>query len=186
MLNVNLLKLVVVSALAVVTTTMTMTTTTVYAQNQTTTNATGTNVTTTTNATGTNVTTTTPANATIVTTLILYPGKVWESPLNSESEEVIQLSPQNIQYQQTDPGFAKLAQVTADCLNKYNALFHSVQSANVTDEDSNSQKLCIDIIVQGLTQFCESTDFATFDIQKCEEARAMTQRYLAETGRFFG
>jgi hypothetical protein len=61
-------------------------------------------------------TTTTTNNTTIITTLVWNPG---EEPQNIGGrpiggEEVQQLSPENIQYQQTDPAFAKLAQTTAN------------------------------------------------------------------------
>ena len=77
------------------------------AQNMTATTNTTTNVTNTTAAGGggaaavTNATTTTG----IITNLTWFDG------------QVDQLSPENIQYQHTDPAFAKLAQTTADCLN---------------------------------------------------------------------
>jgi hypothetical protein len=56
----------------------------------------------------------------------------------------------------------------------------------MTAEDINSQDLCTDVIRQGIDQFCESTDFATFDIQKCEEARTMSERYLQVAEVIFG
>ena len=117
----------------------------------------------------TNLNATSAANATngnttrIITNLTWYNGSV--------QEQVEQLSPENIQYQQTDPGFAKLAQTTADCLNDYNA---------------NRQDLCTDVISQGINQFCESTDFATFDIAKCEEARNMSETYVQVVERVYG
>jgi PAC2 family len=55
-----------------------------------------------------------------------------------------------------------------------------------TAEDIQGQDLCTDVIRQGVAQFCESTDFATFDIQKCEEARIMTDTYLGVAEAFYG
>jgi hypothetical protein len=55
-----------------------------------------------------------------------------------------------------------------------------------TAEDKQRQDLCTDVIRQGIDQFCESTDFATFDIQKCEEARNMSERYVQVVEVIFG
>jgi hypothetical protein len=35
------------------------------------------------------------------------------------------------------------------------------------------------VINQGVAQFCESTDSATFDSQQCQEAEIMTDDYVA-------
>jgi hypothetical protein len=148
----------------------------------------------------TNLNPTSAANATngnttrIITNLTWYNGSV--------QEQVEQLSPENIQYQQTDPSFAKLAQTTADCLNDYNAIFEKLEAFNqqyqqeigenpdfgtgYTVEDINRQDLCTDVISQGINQFCESTDFATFDIAKCEEARNMSETYVQVVERVYG
>jgi hypothetical protein len=152
--------------------------TTVYAQqsaapqNMTTTT---TNVTNTTaaGAAATNATTTTST----ITNLTWFDGKV------------DQLSPENIQYQHTDPAFAKLAQTTADCLNDLNEIYAKVEAnpqfseapgsaTAFTPGDIQGQNQCTDVINQGVAQFCESTDSATFDSQKCEEARIMTEDYV--------
>ena len=158
----------------------------VYAQQQSTapqnmtTTTTTTNVTNTTAAGGaaatnaTNVTTTTTG---IITNLTWFDGKV------------DQLSPENIQYQHTDPAFAKLAQTTADCLNDLNEIYAKVESnpqfseapgsaTAYTPGDIQGQNQCTDVINQGVAQFCESTDSATFDSQKCEEAMIMTDDYV--------
>lgn len=125
----------------------------------------------------TNATTTT-TTGTIITNLTWFDGKV------------DQLSPENIQYQQTDPAFAKLAQTTADCLNDLNGIYAKVEAnpqfreapgsaTAYTPGDIQGQNQCTDIINQGVAQFCESTeDSATFDSQKCEEARLMTDDYV--------
>lgn len=152
--------------------------TTVYAQqsaapqNMTTTT---TNVTNTTaaGAAATNATTTTST----ITNLTWFDGKV------------DQLSPENIQYQQADPAFAKLAQTTADCLNDLNEIYAKVEAnpqfseapgsaTAFTPGDIQGQNQCTDVINQGVAQFCESTDSATFDSQKCEEARITTEDYV--------
>jgi hypothetical protein len=152
--------------------------TTVYAQqsaapqNMTTTT---TNVTNTTaaGAAATNATTTTST----ITNLTWFDGKV------------DQLSPENIQYQHTDLAFAKLAQTTADCLNDLNEIYAKVEAnpqfseapgsaTAFTPGDIQGQNQCTDVINQGVAQFCESTDSATFDSQKCEEARIMTEDYV--------
>jgi hypothetical protein len=151
--------------------------TTVYAQQS----AAPQNMTTTTNvinttaagAAATNATTTT----TIITNLTWFDGKV------------DQLSPENIQYQHTDPAFAKLAQTTANCLNDLNAIYAKVEANPQFREapgsatayspgDIQGQNQCTDMINQGVAQFCESTDSATFDNQKCDEARIMTEDYV--------
>src|ERR671910_1766013 len=156
-------------------------TTTVYAQqsaapqNMTTTN-TNTTVTNTTAAGGAAATNaTTPTG--IITNLTWFDG------------EVDQLSPENIQYQHTDPAFAKLAQTTSDCLNDLNKIYAKVQAnpqfseapgsaTAYTPGDIQGQDQCTDVINQGVAQFCESTDSATFDSQKCQEARIMTEDYI--------
>ena len=103
--------------------------------------------------------------------------------------QVDQLSPENIQYQHTDPAFAKLAQTTADCLNDLNKIYAKVEAnpqfseapgsaTAYTPGDIQGQDQCTDVINQGVAQFCESTDSATFDSQKCEEARIMTEDYV--------
>ena len=158
---------------------------TVYAQqsaapqNMTTTTNTTTTVTNTTAAGGaaaaaTNATTTTG----IITNLTWFDG------------QVDQLSPENIQYQHTDPAFAKLAQTTADCLNDLNGIYAKVEAnpqfseapgsaTAYTPGDIQGQDQCTDVINQGVAQFCESTDSATFDSQKCQEAEIMTDDYVA-------
>jgi hypothetical protein len=135
---------------------------------------------TTTNATTTNATTTTG----IITNLTWFDGRV------------DQLSPANIQYQYTDPAFAKLAQTTADCLNDLNNIYAKVEAnpqlreapgsaTAYTPGDIQGQDQCTDVINQGVTQFCESTDFATFDNQKCQEARIMTDDYVGVAEALF-
>ena len=102
---------------------------------------------------------------------------------------VDQLSPENIQYQHTDPAFANLAQTTADCLNDLNKISAKVEAnpqfseapgsaTAYTPGDIQGQDQCTDVINQGVAQFCESTDSATFDSQKCEEARITTEDYV--------
>jgi hypothetical protein len=120
---------------------------------------------------------TTTSTGTIITNLTWFDGKV------------DQLSPENIQYQQTDPAFARLAQTTADCLNDLNGIYAKVEAnpqfreapgsaTAYTPGDIQGQNQCTDVINQGVAQFCESTDSATFDSQKCEEARLMTDDYV--------
>jgi hypothetical protein len=122
----------------------------------------------------TNATTTTTG---IITNLTWFDGKV------------DQLSPENIQHQHTDPAFAKLAQTTADCLNDLNQIYAKVEAnpqfreapgsaTAYTPGDIQGQNQCTDVINQGVAQFCESTDSATFDSQKCQEARIMTDDYV--------
>ncbi len=144
------------------------------------------NTTTIANATSLNATTTAANATTNATTTRIITNLTWWG-----SDLVEQLSPQNIQYQQTDPAFAKLAQITADCLNDYNAIFERLEAAGggtqlLTAEDIRGQDLCTDVIRQGVNQFCESTDFVTFDIQKCEEAHKITDTYLGIVERVFG
>ena len=125
----------------------------------------------------TNATTITKTTGTIITNLTWFDGKV------------DQLSPENIQYQQTDPAFAMLAQTTADCLNDLNQIYAKVEAnpqfreapgsaTAYTPGDIQGQNQCTDMINQGVAQFCESTDPAAFDSQKCEEARLMTDDYV--------
>lgn len=164
---------------------------TVYAQqsaapqNMTTTTNTTTTVTNTTAAAGgaaaaTNATTTTG----IITNLTWFDG------------QVDQLSPENIQYQHTDPAFAKLAQTTADCLNDLNGIYAKVEAnpqfseapgsaTAYTPGDIQGQDQCTDVINQGVAQFCESTDSATFDSQKCQEAEIMTEDYVGVAEALF-
>jgi hypothetical protein len=177
-------------------------TTAVYAQSPSQQNMTATTMNTTTpittNTTATNATNATPAargatnatnatattsNTTIITTLVWNPGDEPEIIGGAEfggpeislgGERVIQLIPQNIQYQQTDPAFAKLAQTTADCVNELNPILERIDAsgqgdAAITSEDIQSVDLCADVIRQGIDQFCESTDFATFDIQSVKK-----------------
>jgi hypothetical protein len=159
------------------------------------TNATTTNATAPQNMTTTTATNTTAAgggaaatNATttrgIITNLTWFDG------------QVDQLSPENIQYQHTDPAFAKLAQTTADCLNDLNKIYAKVEAnpqfseapgsaTAYTPGDIQGQDQCTDVINQGVAQFCESTDSATFDSQKCQEARIMTEDYVGVAEALF-
>jgi hypothetical protein len=138
-----------------------------------------TNVTTTltnaTNATSTNATAGT--NATNTTRIIT--NLTWR-----DTGDVQIMSPQNIQYQQTDPAFSKLAQLTSDCLDLYNTMTKSgiYRSA----ENIQKQDFCTDVIRQGIAQFCQSTDFATFDLSKCEEAKKMSERYVQVVEYLYG
>jgi cytoskeletal protein RodZ len=150
-------------------------------QNMTTTSTNTTNVTNTTAAAAaTNATTTTG----IITNLTWFDG------------QVDQLSPENIQYQHTDPAFAKLAQTTADCLNDLNGIYAKVEAnpqfgeapgsaTAYTPGDIQGQDQCTDVINQGVAQFCESTDSATFDSQKCQEAEIMTDDYVGVAEALF-
>ena len=110
--------------------------------------------------------------------------------------QVDQLSPENIQYQHTDPAFAKLAQTTADCLNDLNKIYAKVEAnpqfseapgsaTAYTPGDIQGQDQCTDVINQGVAQFCESTDSATFDSQKCQEAEIMTEDYIGVAEALF-
>ena len=151
--------------------------------------------TTTTTTTTTNVTNTTAAgaaaaatNATTTTGII--------TNLTWFDGQVDQLSPENIQYQHTDPAFAKLAQTTADCLNDLNGIYAKVEAnpqfseapgsaTAYTPGDIQGQDQCTDVINQGVAQFCESTDSATFDSQKCQEAEIMTDDYVGVAEALF-
>jgi hypothetical protein len=133
-----------------------------------------------TNATATNATATTG----IITNLTWFDGRV------------DQLSPENIEYQHTDPAFAKLAQTTADCLNDLNGIYAKVEAnpqfseapgsaTAYTPGDIQGQDQCTDVINQGVAQFCESTDSATLDSQKCQEAEIMTDDYVGVAEALF-
>ena len=161
------------------TNTTTVTNTTAAGGGAAATNATATNATAT-NATATNATATTS----IITNLTWFDG------------QVDQLSPENIQYQHTDPAFAKLAQTTADCLNDLNKIYAKVEAnpqfseapgsaTAYTPGDIQGQDQCTDVINQGVAQFCESTDSATFDSQKCQEAEIMTEDYVGVAEALF-
>jgi hypothetical protein len=161
---------------------MTTTTNTTAAATNATVSQNMTNITSVTNTTaagtaGTAATNATTTTSTIITNLTWFDGKV------------DQLSPENIQYQQTDPAFAMLAQTTADCLNDLNGIYAKVEAnpqfreapgsaTAYTPGDIQGQNQCTDMRNQGVVQFCESTDSATFDSQKCEEARLMTDDYV--------
>lgn len=132
--------------------------------------------------------TTTTANATNLnaTATLIITNLTWYT-----TQQVDQLSPAAIQYQREDPAFAKLAQTTADCLDDYNAIFERIEAnpgsgAAYTVEDINRQDLCTDVIRQEINHFCESTDFATSDIAKCEEARKMSETYVQVVETIFG
>lgn len=132
--------------------------------------------------------TSTTANATNLnaTATLIITNLTWYT-----TQQVDQLSPAAIQYQREDPAFAKLAQTTADCLDDYNAIFERIEAnpgsgAAYTVEDINRQDLCTDVIRQEINHFCESTDFATSDIAKCEEARKMSETYVQVVETIFG
>ena len=132
--------------------------------------------------------TSTTANATNLnaTATLIITNLTWYT-----TQRVDQLSPAAIQYQREDPAFAKLAQTTADCLEDYNAIFERIEAnpgsgAAYTVEDINRQDLCTDVIRQEINHFCESTDFATSDIAKCEEARKMSETYVQVVETIFG
>jgi cytoskeletal protein RodZ len=159
------------------------------ATNATTTNATAPqNMTTTTNTTTTVTNTTAAGGAAAATNATTTTGII--TNLTWFDGQVDQLSPENIQYQHTDPAFAKLAQTTADCLNDLNGIYAKVEAnpqfseapgsaTAYTPGDIQGQDQCTDVINQGVAQFCESTDSATFDSQKCQEAEIMTDDYVA-------
>lgn len=91
---------------------------TVYAQQS----AAPQNMTTTTNTT--TVTNTTAAGGAAATNATTTTGII--TNLTWFDGQVDQLSPENIQYQHTDPAFAKLAQTTADCLIYHNIIIQFV------------------------------------------------------------
>jgi hypothetical protein len=130
---------------------------------------------------GTNTTNATAVvNATAANVTRIITNLTWES-----TGQVNQLRPQIIQYQQTDPAFAKLAQTTADCLNAFNTIFNITKPRETYNaEDINRQSLCGDMISQGINQFCEN--FATFDINKCAAAREMSETYVQVVEALFG
>jgi hypothetical protein len=142
--------------------------------------------TTTANATNLNATATAENATANATSTLIITNLTWYT-----TQRVDQLSPAAIQYQRQDPAFAKLAQTTADCLDDYNAIFERIEAnpgsgAAYTVEDINRQDLCTDVIRQEINHFCESTDFATFDIAKCEEARKMSETYMQVVETIFG
>jgi len=99
------------------------------------------------------------------------------------------LSPANIQYQQTDPVFAKLVQTLNDCLTHYNSIFQRMSTTPEKyplTEEINRQDLCTDTVSQGLGLLCDALDFVTYDMAKCEEARIMTDTYLAVAETLYG
>lgn len=141
---------------------------------------------TTANATNLNATATTENATANATATLIITNLTWYT-----TQRVDQLSPAAIQYQREDPAFAKLAQTTADCLDDYNAIFERIEAnpgsgAAYTVEDINRQDLCTDVIRQEINHFCESTDFATFDIAKCEEARKMSETFVQVVETIFG
>jgi hypothetical protein len=156
-------------------------------QNMTNNNTAITTTTITANATNLNATSTAEnATSTNTTATLIITNLTWYT-----TQRVDQLSPAAIQYQREDPAFAKLAQTTADCLDDYNAIFERIEAnpgsgAAYTVEDINRQDLCTDVIRQGINHFCESSDFATFDIAKCEEARKMSETYVQVVETIFG
>lgn len=164
---------------------------TVYAQQS----AAPQNMTTTTNTTTvTNTTAAGGAAATNATNATTTTGII--TNLTWFDGQVDQLSPENIQYQHTDPAFAKLAQTTADCLNDLNKIYAKVEAnpqfseapgsaTAYTPGDIQGQDQCTDVINQGVAQFCESTDSATFDSQKCQEAEIMTEDYVGVAEALF-
>jgi hypothetical protein len=152
------------------------------------------NVTTTTNTTTTVTNTTAAGGAAAATNATTTTGII--TNLTWFDGQVDQLSPENIQYQHTDPAFAKLAQTTADCLNDLNGIYAKVEAnpqfgeapgsaTAYTPGDIQGQDQCTDVINQGVAQFCESTDSATFDSQKCQEARIMTEDYVGVAEALF-
>ena len=184
--------------------------TTVYAQNSTTSTTTITPPTNTTTAAGTAATNATaPQNMTTTTTTnVTNMAAAGTAATNATTTDTIitnltwfdgrvdQLSPENIQYQHTDPAFAKLAQTTADCLNDLNQIYAKVEAnpqfreapgsaTAYTPGDIQGQDQCTDVINQGVAQFCESTDSATFDSQKCQEAEIMTEDYIGVAEALF-
>ena len=184
--------------------------TTVYAQNSTTSTTTITPPTNTTTAAGTAATNATaPQNMTTTTTTnVTNMAAAGTAATNASTTDTIitnltwfdgqvdQLSPENIQYQHTDPAFAKLAQTTADCLNDLNKIYAKVEAnpqfseapgsaTAYTPGDIQGQDQCTDVINQGVAQFCESTDSATFDSQKCQEAEIMTDDYVGVAEALF-
>ena len=184
--------------------------TTVYAQNSTTSTTTITPPTNTTTAAGTAATNATaPQNMTTTTTTnVTNMAAAGTAATNASTTDTIitnltwfdgrvdQLSPENIQYQHTDPAFAKLAQTTADCLNDLNQIYAKVEAnpqfreapgsaTAYTPGDIQGQDQCTDVINQGVAQFCESTDSATFDSQKCQEAEIMTEDYVGVAEALF-
>ena len=141
---------------------------------------------TTANATNLNATATTENATANATATLIITNLTWYT-----TQRVDQLSPAAIQYQREDPAFAKLARTTADCLDDYNAIFERIEAnpgsgAAYTVEDINRQDLCTDVIRQEINHFCESTDFATSDIAKCEEARKMSETYVQVVETIFG
>ena len=112
-------------------------------------------------------------------------------------ESVEPLSAANIQYQQQDPAFLKLAQTTFDCVAHQNEITKKIvanpqfgedpgSGLAYTAEDIQRQDLCTDVINQGVAQICEPEDFAALDIAKCEEARTMTDTYVGVTEMLYG
>lgn len=188
LLSASLLLIITTSTAAAVLLVVTI----VYAQlplpSQIMTNNTAITATTTTTANATNLNATATAeNATAnATATLIITNLTWYT-----TQRVDQLSPAAIQYQREDPAFAKLAQTTADCLDDYNAIFERIEAnpgsgAAYTVEDINRQDLCTDVIRQEINHFCESTDFATSDIAKCEEARKMSETYVQVVETIFG
>jgi hypothetical protein len=160
---------------------------TIIVNNATTGAANATNATAASNATitnPTNMTTTTAANATNANPTVANATRIITNLTWADTGEVQILSAQNIQYQKTDPVFSKLAQLTSDCLDVFNTM--AISGPMRSAENIQKQDFCTDVIRQGIDQFCQSTDFATFDLSKCEEAKKMSGKYVVVVEYLYG
>ncbi len=162
-------------AIALSLTLLVVTATTAYAQklpqSQNTTNNTAltNNNTTTTNATSLNATTTNATTTQIITNLTYF-------SRGGQAPYTVQFSPEVIQFQQTDSTFAKLVQLTKDCIDLTNEIIsRPVEGFTVHLPELNQKSTCDTMITQGVEQFCT---FESSDVAKCNAAKEVTDFYM--------
>ena len=140
---------------------------TAYAQN-TTNSTTGT-------ATTANSTNTT-ANATAIITELTY----YHPTL--KKNEIIPLPAPAIQFQSSDPTFAKLTQLLSQCVDFANAMNLKGGEGAMIFSETQQLDTCTSLINQGVDSFCS---FEALDVLKCNAAKEMTLPYQLDILAFF-
>lgn len=118
------------------------------------------------------------ANSTVVTCLTF-------SDLSGTNPTYQHFTPEVIQFQQTDPTFARYVQLVRDCTNLTNQINSRPPDAPVgqTMVDDQQIQICNTMINQAIDQFCS---FTAMNIAKCNASKEVINLYQIMSGVALG
>ncbi len=134
----------------------------------------------TTNSTTGTATTANSTNATANATAIITELNYYHP--NMGRNETIPLPAQAIQFQSSDPTFARLVQLQSQCVDFINAMNLKGGSGSMILSERVQLETCTNLINQGVNSFCS---FEALDVLKCNAAKEMALPYQLYVSAFF-